>query len=233
MTEPRNRPAQPRQPRRPQAVDPAPAAHAVAVEVVVLDGDTCDAAVGVLARGMRDNPVHQAVFGPDPTRRVRRLEHMFQPVLGLWHHPHPVICAWLDGVLVGVSGMLPPGTCRPGPTLTVRLAAPVLAAGPGDALRGLRWFAAWGRRNPRQPHWHLGPVAVDAHLQGRGIGSQMLAAFAARVDERGEPAYLETDKPENVRFYQRFGFQVCGEATVLGTRNWFMWRQPGGGAAGP
>lgn len=53
----------------------------------------------------------------------------------------------------------------------------------------------------------------------------MLAAFAARMDAAHQPAYLETDKPENVRFYQRFGFQVTSEATVLSTPNWFMWRQ--------
>jgi GNAT superfamily N-acetyltransferase len=63
-------------------------------------------------------------------------------------------------------------------------------------------------------------------LQGHGIGGQMLAAFAARMDAAGQPAYLETDKPENVRFYQRFGFQVTSQATVLNTPNWFMWRQP-------
>ena len=54
----------------------------------------------------------------------------------------------------------------------------------------------------------------------------MLAAFAERMDAAREPAYLETDKPENVRFYQRFGFEVTSEATVLSTANWFMWRRP-------
>jgi ribosomal protein S18 acetylase RimI-like enzyme len=43
---------------------------------------------------------------------------------------------------------------------------------------------------------------------------------AARDD-----AYLETDKPENVRFYERFGFEVVGEEEVLGVPNWFMLRR--------
>jgi hypothetical protein len=30
--------------------------------------------------------------------------------------------------------------------------------------------------------------------------------------------YLETDRPENVAFYQRFGFEVTHEMPVLGTR---------------
>ena len=32
-------------------------------------------------------------------------------------------------------------------------------------------------------------------------------------------AYLETDKRENVAFYERFGFEVVGEHKVLGVHN--------------
>ncbi len=46
------------------------------------------------------------------------------------------------------------------------------------------------------------------------------------MDSAHAVAYLETDKPENVTFYQKFGFETVGEAEVLGTRNWFMRRAP-------
>ena len=42
----------------------------------------------------------------------------------------------------------------------------------------------------------------------------------------GARAYLETDKRENVRLYQRFGFTVVESAEVLGIPNWFMSRVP-------
>jgi ribosomal protein S18 acetylase RimI-like enzyme len=67
-------------------------------------------------------------------------------------------------------------------------------------------------------------VAVDAHLRGKGIGSALMAAFCARMDENGATAYLETDKRENVRFYGRAGFEVTDQADVLGLPNWFMTR---------
>jgi ribosomal protein S18 acetylase RimI-like enzyme len=35
---------------------------------------------------------------------------------------------------------------------------------------------------------------------------------------------LETDKPENVRFYQRHGFEVIAEEEIYGVVNSFMWR---------
>jgi predicted N-acetyltransferase YhbS len=71
----------------------------------------------------------------------------------------------------------------------------------------------------------LGPVAVDAHLQGKGIGSTLMQAFCERMDALGEDAYLETDKQINVRFYERFGFEVAGVEEVLGVPNWFMTRR--------
>lgn len=90
--------------------------------------------------------------------------------------------------------------------------------------RVLRWTGAWTARDHRDPHWHLGPLAVAAHLQGQGIGKQVMAEVCAWMDERQGLLYLETDKPENVRFYERFGFAIRDEASVLGVPSWFMAR---------
>ena len=54
----------------------------------------------------------------------------------------------------------------------------------------------------------------------------LLTEYCRRVDHAGQVAYLETDKPENVRFYARAGFAVGGENTVLGIPNWYMRREP-------
>jgi hypothetical protein len=37
-------------------------------------------------------------------------------------------------------------------------------------------------------------------------------------------SYLETDQTTNVRFYQRFGYQVVGQEPVLGITTWSMER---------
>ena len=49
-----------------------------------------------------------------------------------------------------------------------------------------------------------------------------------RVDAEHAPAYLESSKPENVPYYQRFGFEVTGEIVLPngGPTLWPMWRQP-------
>jgi predicted N-acetyltransferase YhbS len=59
-----------------------------------------------------------------------------------------------------------------------------------------------------------------------GIGSKLMRVFCAKMDAAGEDAYLETDKPVNVRFYECFGFEVVTEQDVIGVTNWFMLRRP-------
>jgi predicted N-acetyltransferase YhbS len=107
----------------------------------------------------------------------------------------------------------------------------MVALGPRIARRVGKWISIWAKHDPDEPHVHLGPVAVDAHLQGQGIGSLMMQEHCRRLDAAREVGYLETDKRENVRFYERFGFEVTGTEDVIGVPNWFMRREPGSRAS--
>jgi GNAT superfamily N-acetyltransferase len=69
-------------------------------------------------------------------------------------------------------------------------------------------------------------VAVDPPLQGHGIGGQLMREYCRRLDAAAEVSYLETDKRENVAFYERHGYAVIDQADVIGVPNWFMIRQP-------
>ena len=182
-------------------------------------------AVGVLARGMRDNPLHVAAYGDDPQRRLRYHARLMRGLFHAFPAQQP-ICAIRDGTLVGVTGVAPVGTCQPTAMQRLRLLPTLLALGPRTAARVGRWISIWGKRDPDEPHVHLGPLAVDAHLQGRGIGTRIMQEHCRRLDGTREVGYLETDKPENVAFYERFGFEVIGEEPVLGVPNWFMRREP-------
>ena len=181
----------------------------------------------VLSRGMRDNPVHVAAFGDDPEIRRRQFRKLVAAMFSVSDLSHALVARREDGVVVGVCGMMPPGNCLPGLGQQLRMLPTLLSLGPRAAGRVMRWVGAWRRHDPKERHWHLGPLAVDAHLQGEGVGSRMMQVFCARMDAAGEDAYLETDKPINVRFYERFGFEVVGEEDVLGVPNWFMLRRAG------
>jgi ribosomal protein S18 acetylase RimI-like enzyme len=178
---------------------------------------------GVAARGMRDNPIHVAAWGDDPRHRLKVSERMFRGLLPVLSHAP--IAAWRNGHAVGVVGMSAPGVCP----LSIRQMARMLPRQrpmrPADMRRTMSWLNVWRDIDPDEPHWHLGPVAVEPGLQGMGIGSQMMQEFATRMDRAGEIAYLETDKLQNVVFYERFGFETVDERLVLGVPNWFMRRR--------
>lgn len=198
---------------------------ATTIEVRDLRPDEVADAVGVLARGMRDNPLHVAAYGDDPERRLRCHARLMRTLFRASPAQEP-ICAMQGETLVGVTGVAPVGTCQPGPGQRLRMLPGLLALGPRTAGRVGRWVSSWGEHDPAEPHVHLGPLAVDAELQGRGIGSQIMQEHCRRLDASRELGYLETDKAENVRFYERFGFEVTGEEAVLDISNWFMRREP-------
>jgi predicted N-acetyltransferase YhbS len=66
-----------------------------------------------------------------------------------------------------------------------------------------------------EQHWRLGPVGVLPSHQGKGIGTTLLNRFCKEVDACLTPVYLETDTDKNVRFYERFGFQVVEETDIF------------------
>jgi ribosomal protein S18 acetylase RimI-like enzyme len=164
-------------------------------------------------------------LGDDPEGRRRILERLFGALFDVMVAQEP-IGARRDGRIVAATGVAPAGGCQPTPRQGLALAPAVLAAGPRIAGRASRWIRAWGARDPDEPHVHLGPLAVDAHLQGQGIGSSLLAEHCRRLDASGEVGYLETDKAENVAFYARQGFEIVDQAEVIGVACWFMRRPP-------
>ena len=186
--------------------------------------DVAMAAV-VLARAMRDNPINVRVFAiADSERRTAALIPFFRAVLRIASGHGTILAAFSDGALAGVCAVARPRCCQPTFVEKARLSPVLLARGTRTLVRVVAWTQAWADRDLPEPHWHLGPVAVAPEFQGRGIGGAMLAEFCANIAGRDEPSWLETDKPENVAFYRRFGFEVRGEADVLGVPCSFMER---------
>jgi len=185
-------------------------------------------AANLTARGMSENPLNIAAFGRDPVRRAERMRKMFRVALPMTFRKGFVLGIFDNETLVGVAGSLPSVACQLssrerlflGPRLAV-------AVGFSGFARLARWMSLWASHDLPEPHWHLGPVAVDTRLQGHGIGSALMTEYCRRLDRAGSVSYLETDKAENVKFYEKFGFRQTAEAMVLGVPNWFMRRAAG------
>jgi hypothetical protein len=135
------------------------------LEIGTLDASEVGEALGIVSRGMRDNPLIVAAFGADPDLRLRRFRRFVGAgfaVMG-WHR-HMLAARDDGGAIVGVVGMRVPGTCLPNPLQRLRILTRLLPNGPRDATRTARWLGAWAEHDPGERHWHVGPVAVDACL---------------------------------------------------------------------
>jgi GNAT superfamily N-acetyltransferase len=95
-------------------------------------------------------------------------------------------------------------------------------------MRFLRVMHKVEKAHPEEPHWYLACLGTDPPKQRTGVGTTLVGPVLERCDKEGLPAYLETQKPENVPYYERFGFRVTGELDITegGPHVWLMWRDP-------
>jgi ribosomal protein S18 acetylase RimI-like enzyme len=145
----------------------------------------------------------------------------------LKHMPGQAFVAKQDGRVVGAMRMVEWPDCRKmKPLQVLRMLPTLLKAGTlGEINRAMKARSAWVKNDPKKPHWHIDPIGVAPELQGQGIGSKLMEYYCNHVDKLGMAAYHETDsRTENVRFYERFGFKVIAEETIMDIPIWFMWR---------
>ena len=191
-------------------------------ESVWLKGtDQISQGAGVTARALRDNPTSLVVSG-DPLVRLEMLHGVFAEML---------TGARVAGVMRGncvlaVAGAVPPGHCIDAmlPPEVRILDEPSSDA--TDAERFLFMGSVLAAHDLPESHWHVGPVGVEPGFQGMGLGSAAMKHLCDEFDARHRLAWLETDKPENVRFYISHGFEVVEELPMLSARDWFMRREP-------
>jgi GNAT superfamily N-acetyltransferase len=184
----------------------------------------------VLTRAFRDNPLNVAVIGAasSPARRDRCNGIGMRNLLRAGEGPGLLLGARAAGRLAGVLVAAPPYAFPfPAPPLAAQLQT-LFLQGLRVASRWREVFEALQRRHDVAPHWYLGVVGVDPPNQGQGLGGALLDAWLRHVDAAGLPATLETDRPENLRFYGRVGFVVTGELDVVGAHIWCL-RRPARG----
>lgn len=175
----------------------------------------------VLARAFVTNPLHVAVFGQD---QLTKNETFFR--WGLTALKGPKLVAFEGRRILGLIHWVHAPDCQLSGLEKLRL-APAMMRGFGlrAGLRMSAWLSIWSRHDPKEPHVHLGPIGVDPAAQGQRIGRRLMELYCEELDRTGQTGYLETDRPENVAFYRRFGFEITGDVLVLGVRNYLMWRE--------
>jgi ribosomal protein S18 acetylase RimI-like enzyme len=179
-----------------------------------------EAAIGLLARAFVADPLHEVTFGRS---RLDRNEGFFRVALASMKGTK-VVATEHDRILGVAHWVLSPRCQYPMLEQATTLPRLIRAVGIGPALKVIVWLSSWTKHDPRVQHSHLGPIAVEPDAQGRGIGTQMMQLYCKELDQAVVMGFLETDKPRNVSFYERFGFEVTATQTILGVENWFMRR---------
>ena len=83
-----------------------------------------------------------------------------------------------------------------------------------SALKAARFSSLLSQHKPSFPHWYLAILATPFKHRGAGYGGRLLKQQLELCDQEQIPAYLECSTPENIRFYEKFGFTVQQEISL-------------------
>ena len=180
-------------------------------------------AVATLSGAFHRDRVFEWIY-PDSSRRSSAVPHLFAVLVEEFAtRQQSRVTPDVDGVAL----WLPPGEeLFPEDKAEAIIAEVVAGAGP-DAERLMTCFEILEAHTPQEPHWHLGFLGVQPSLQGTGLGTALLQASLADIDDAGEAAYLEATSPDNRRLYERHGFEVVRDLPMPGGPSLYaMWREP-------
>jgi GNAT superfamily N-acetyltransferase len=183
-------------------------------------------AARVLARAFSDEPVSQRVYRRlTPPQLLRNLTLDFTGELAVCLRRGEPLELRQNGTVAAAAVIYPPGA-YPLPWLAelqVTLAS-ILGHSRYDLRAWQDWLDEVGQHHPHSPHYYLEYLGVEPALQGKGLGSQLLAELTRRADAAEVGCYLETATPRNLPLYQRFGFQITNQKEIIGLPAWFLWR---------
>jgi ribosomal protein S18 acetylase RimI-like enzyme len=179
----------------------------------------------LLVRAFEDDPVASYMFA-GKRRRQLGLHSFFKSQLLRQYMPLGHVYTTED--LGGAALWAPPERKRNSVLELMQLlpTAPFLTS--PHTLGALQLMFKVENLHPTEPHWYLFSLGTTPERQGQGVGSALLRSMLERVDEAGEPAFLESSKDRNVPLYARFGFKVIEELpSKYGSPPiWRMWREP-------
>ncbi|MBO0865649.1 MAG: GNAT family N-acetyltransferase [Mycobacterium sp.] len=184
-----------------------------------------------LGRAFYDDPVAVWII-PDDKARAAHLGRFFATMTRHHHLAGGGVEVACDGPGIGAAALWdPPGRWKHSLREQMMM-TPSLIRGFGLRLtlgrKLTELIERMKRQHPEEPHWYLASIGSDPTVRGRGFGQALMRSRLDRVDSEHAPAYLESSKPENVPYYERFGFTVTGEIALPngGPTLWPMWRAP-------
>ncbi|OBI93671.1 GNAT family acetyltransferase [Mycobacterium alsense] len=181
-----------------------------------------------LARAFYDDPVMRWLL-PDDKSRTAHLARLFATMTRHHHLARGGVEVACDGPAIGAAALWdPPDQWRETRRGQLAMTPTFLRVFGVRSMRGRAVQELMKRAHPEEPHWYLAVIGSDPSVRGKGFGQALMRSRLDRCDAEYCPAYLESSKPENVPYYERFGFTVTREIPLPdgGPMLWAMWRTP-------
>jgi GNAT superfamily N-acetyltransferase len=181
-----------------------------------------------LARAFYDDPVMIWLL-PDEKRRTGQLDRLFATMTRHHHLARGGAEVASDGPGVGAAALWdPPNQWQETRGGQLAMTPTFVRVFGLRSMRGRAVQELMKRAHPEEPHWYLAVIGSDPTVRGQGFGQVLMRSRLERVDAEHAPAYLESTKPENVPYYERFDFSVTREIVLPdgGPTMWAMWRAP-------
>ena len=193
----------------------------------ILRPDQIEAAAKTLAEAFWDDPLMHIV-APNEKKRAAVGPWFFSKSIAYGMRWGEASC---NDDASAVAIWFPPGSTNitPGRMLRVGMGALPFRAGINGTARFMRAISATEKfhKAVEGPHWYLMAIGINPTRQGTGLGSALLELGTSHADAAGIPCYLETATESNVAYYSKRGFEVTGQANLLGFTLYGMVRQPG------
>jgi GNAT superfamily N-acetyltransferase len=181
-----------------------------------------------LARAFFDDPVMLWLL-PDAQARTAHLGRLFATMTRHHHLARGGVEVASGGPGIGAAALWdPPNQWQETRRAQLAMTPTFLRVFGLRSMQGRAVQELMKRVHPEEPHWYLAVIGSDPTVRGKGFGQVLMESRLHRVDAENAPAYLESTKPENIPYYQRFGFDVTGEIVLPngGPIMWPMWRKP-------
>ncbi len=171
-------------------------------------------------------------LGPRPVQRARGLSLFCRAYVSVLGDAGYVLGArQAGGRLVGVAAWVRPGHYPVPVSAQLRqmgTAVWALSSRPRALVDGTKYLRAIDKVHPKERLWYRQLLVVDPPFQRHGLGSLLQRPGLARADEDGLACYVETQNPDNLPYYRRFGYEVVEELRPVknGPPLWTMRREP-------
>ncbi len=189
------------------------------------------AVIAALARAFYDDPLF-GFFVPNLVKQSKALIAFMnsgvkdaRPFGDLW-------VAHADGKVASVAVWLPPGAYPRTPRrelMTYVRTMPTIVQCGKRIGRSIALLGAVDKAHHElhEPHYYLAILGSDPQFQRSGAGTAVLTPVLERADTEGLPAYLETQKEENIAYYARHRFDLVQKLEVKGCPPiWTLRREP-------